>query len=216
MKRGLNLLLSVIFMFSVLLRAPAAGPAQGGAQRLPAGRGADITGVRYERAERTHDAELERAIRRAIGRSEDARATESVGRYFYNRVDLNGDGRPEVLAYLMGLEFCGTGGCNLLVFQSGDNGYRLLAEISLVNNPVVVSRQRTRGWNDLILYVAGGGITRGHYVRLSFDGRRYPANPTVLPALRRGTRIAGVAYMADEVSPEAGLPLSRAQSLDRQ
>ena len=211
MKRGMQLLLGV-FMFSVLLCAPATGQAQSGTQRLPAGRGADISGIRYERSETSRDAELERAIRHALSRSEDAPDTDSAGRYLYNRVDLNGDGRPEALVYLMGREFCGTGGCNLLVFQSGDNGYRLLAEISLVNNPVIVSRQRTRGWNDLILYVSGGGITRGYYVALRFDGRGYPDNPTILPALRRGTRIVGTAYVADEVSPDAGLPLSRGGS----
>ena len=211
MKRGLKLSLSV-FMFFVVLLAPAAGRAQSGLQSLPAGRGADASGVRYERSETARDAQLERAIRLAINAGDSARATESVGRYFYNLVDLNGDGRPEALVYLMGQEFCGTGGCNLLVFQSGDNGYRLRAEISPVNNPIIVSRQQTRGWNDLILYVAGGGITRGYYVRLSFNGQGYPANPTVLPALRRGTRITGVAYVADEVSPEAGLSLAGGQS----
>lgn len=212
MKRELSLLLSV-FMFSLMLFAPAAGQAQSSLQRLPASRGADISGVRYERSETARDAELERALHRAINRSDDsATRSESEGRYFYNLVDLNGDGRPEALVYLMGQEFCGTGGCNLLVFQPVNDGYRLLAEISLVNNPVIVSRQRTRGWNDLILYVAGGGITRGHYVRLSFDGRRYPANPTVLPALRAGTRITGAAYIADEVSPGAGLSLSGGQA----
>ncbi len=211
MKKGLNLWLSVL-MVSVLSLSPMEGSAQSGLQRLPAGRGADTSGVRYERSETTRDAQLERAIRRAVSRSDSAPAGESEGRYFYNLVDLNGDGRPEALVYLLGQQFCGTGGCNLLVFQPGSDGYRLLAEISPVNNPIIVSRQRTRGWNDLILYVAGGGITRGYYVRLSFSGRRYPANPTVLPALRRGTRITGAAYIADEVSPDVGLPLSGGQS----
>ena len=37
-------------------------------------------------------------------------------RYIYGRFDLNGDGRGELLVYLLGSIFCGTGGCNLMLF----------------------------------------------------------------------------------------------------
>ncbi len=127
--------------------------------------------------------------------------------YYHNRVDLNGDGRPEVLVYLFGPYMCGSGGCNTLVFRQTDAGdYQLVADISLTGNPVVVSERRTNGWNDLIFLVAGGGA-RAHYAVLRFDGTRYPNNPTSHPAtpLRRPAR--GKAYLAGSGEKETGFAL---------
>jgi hypothetical protein len=77
----------------------------------------------------------------------------------------------------------------------------------VTRTPIIVSAQRTKGWNDLIVYAVGGGITRGYYVALRFNGRAYPDNPTVLPALGPRARIAGKAYLADDVSTGTGIVL---------
>ena len=128
-------------------------------------------------------------------------------RYYYNRVDLNGDGSFEAIVHLVGPSICGTGGCTTLILQPAPNGYRLVSTITVTRTPIIVSPQRTRGWSDLIVYVTGGGITRGYYVALRFDGRTYPDNPTVLRALRSKAGIRGKAYLADEVSTATGIVL---------
>jgi heat shock protein HslJ len=94
------------------------------------------------------------------------------GRYAYARVDLNGDGKNEVLVYTLGSVFCGTGGCNLLVLAPGGDGYTLVNEFPITQNPVIVSESRTAGWNDLFRHEAGGGA-KPSFVRHAFDGRRY-------------------------------------------
>jgi uncharacterized protein len=99
-------------------------------------------------------------------------------RYFDSAVDLNDDGKNEVIVYLVGPMVCGTGGCNLLVFSPHGTGYRLVSSISVVQTPVRVSTDRTSGWRDLIVHVSGGGAKSGDVV-LAFDGRSYPTNPTV-------------------------------------
>jgi|LakMenEpi03Aug12_release.lakeMendotaPanAssembly.Ray.scaffolds.fasta_scaffold228333_4 hypothetical protein len=43
-------------------------------------------------------------------------------RYTWNRVDLNGDGRPEMVAQVLGPTVCGTGGCPLLIFREPSDG----------------------------------------------------------------------------------------------
>jgi hypothetical protein len=86
-----------------------------------------------------------------------------------------------------------------------------VSKITVTRTPVVVSAQRTKGWNDLIFYATGGGITRGYYVALRFNGRTYPDNPTTLPALGPRAKIAGKAYLADEVSPGGGIVLRPAR-----
>lgn len=127
--------------------------------------------------------------------------------YYHNRVDLNGDGRPEVLVYLFGPYMCGSGGCNTLVFrQTGAGDYKLVADISLTNNPVVVSERRTKGWNDLITLVSGGGV-RAHYAVLRFDGKTYPNNPTSPPAAPLRARARGRAYLVGSGERGTGFAL---------
>jgi len=101
--------------------------------------------------------------------------------YFDAAVDLDDDGQQEVVAYAAGPMVCGTGGCPLFVFKAGEQGYRLVTQVSVVQVPVRVSSQVTNGWRDLVVAVAGGGMPAGNAV-LKFDGTTYPSNPTVSPA----------------------------------
>lgn len=43
-------------------------------------------------------------------------------RYTWSRVDLNGDGRTELLDQVLGPMFCGSGGCPLLIFPEPSPG----------------------------------------------------------------------------------------------
>jgi hypothetical protein len=119
------------------------------------------------------DAELEAAIRAA---SPDYRA-DVIGaggkaRYAAARMDLNADGNEEVFVYLMGPFFCGTGGCNLLVFSQGMDGYSLLADIPTSDPPVIISGQGTGGYADFWRMQSGGGGP-SEYVRHVFESGRY-------------------------------------------
>jgi hypothetical protein len=165
-----------------------------------------LRGVRYIRSETSPDPEIEKAIMQAV--RDNGGAGDEI-RYYYNRVDLNGDGNFEAIVHLVGPAICGTGGCETLILQPARNGYRIVSTIGLTRTPIIVSAQKTAGWSDLIVYVAGGGITRGYYVALHFDGRTYPDNPTVLPSLRARAKITGKAYISDEVTPTNGIVLRR-------
>jgi len=124
------------------------------------------------------------------------------GRYVYGRVDLNGDGRDEVFVYLLGSVFCGTGGCNLLLFTQGAGGYVLVNEFAISRLPVIVSPHKTAGWHDLLRRESGGGAPAS-YVRHTFDGEKYvkrerlPGTPA--PGGRR--------YLAGELDFKQGIPL---------
>ena len=80
-------------------------------------------------------------------------------RYVYAEADLHADHTPETLVYLLGRETCGSGGCTLLVLRAVPDGYALVSRISIVQAPVVVARTATKGWRDLVMLVAGGGLT---------------------------------------------------------
>lgn len=163
--------------------------------------------VQYFYSETSADPKLEKVILQTIpDYSKDASDNpDQFLRYYYNRIDLNGDGRPETVVYLSGRYVCGTGGCEVLIFEFTGQGYKLISDISLARNPVIVSDRKTRGWNDLIMYVAGGGIMRGYYTVLRFDGQKYPENPTVEPALNSISTVKGKALIADDIPSSPGI-----------
>lgn len=106
--------------------------------------------------------------------------TLHLTRYRAAAVDLNGDGASEVLAYTEGPEHCGSGGCDLYVLARRSHGWRIVTQTSVTRPPIRLLSTRTKGWHDLGVHVAGGGILPGYDVRLRFNGRRYPGNPSLL------------------------------------
>lgn len=103
-------------------------------------------------------------------------------RYSFALVDLDGDRREEAVVRVEGSATCGSGGCNLLVLTPAGNSYREVSRHTIIWPPIGVLPARTRGWHDLSVFVAGGGIRPGYHARLRFDGRHYPLNPSVPPA----------------------------------
>lgn len=132
----------------------------------------------------------------------DAAGGPGKDRYVYARVDLNGDGKDEVLVYTLGSFFCGSGGCGLLLFARGNDGYSLVNEFAITQSPVVVSDRKTAGWSDLFRLEAGGGASAS-YVRHAFDGNRY-----VEKGRTPGTQAPpGKVLFGDDLAFEKGIPL---------
>ncbi|MPS68723.1 MAG: hypothetical protein E2586_09520 [Novosphingobium sp.] len=98
--------------------------------------------------------------------------------YAAAETDLDGDGTPEVLVYLGGPMFCGTGGCNLVVLKREGADLRKVSETSVVQLPVGVLESKSHGWRDLAVTVSGGGMAEG-VSRLRFTGKSYPTNASV-------------------------------------
>ncbi len=100
-------------------------------------------------------------------------------------VRTHGEGADQLtVVYLSGPEYCGSGGCNLLILGRSGDGYTVLGETSVTNPPIRILSTQTNGRPDIGVHVAGGGTTEGYEARLAFDGSRYPSNPTVPPAER--------------------------------
>jgi uncharacterized protein len=99
-------------------------------------------------------------------------------RYVDGAADLNGDGRPETVVYVVGPMACGSGGCPTLVFTPDGYGYRLVSSITVTNPPIKASAATTAGWRNLIVRVSGGGA-KAHDAELLSNGKSYPPNPSV-------------------------------------
>jgi len=160
-----------------------------------------IDKTRHIRSEVFRDIKLEKAIIKATdnGYSEVSnRAPKVISRYFYNGVDLNGDKKPEVVVHLYGPYFCGTGGCTTMIFRSVGREYRLVSNITVSKPPIIVTNQRTKGWNNLIILASGGGRyeAAGYYL-LRFDGKNYPNTPDEGTKIRQRSIITGKTLMVD-------------------
>lgn len=112
-------------------------------------------------------------------------AQKTLGTTNYKRADadLNGDGRSEAILYLTDRDNCGSGGCTLVVLSPKGSSYRVVLRSTVTQLPIRVLPTSTRGWRDIGVTVAGGGITRPYVARMRFNGNRYPGNPTVPPAV---------------------------------
>lgn len=123
-------------------------------------------------------------------------------RYAAADVDLNGDGQPEVVAYLMGPNICGSGGCSAVVLVRESGGWRVLTAMDVTQLPIRVLPSRSHGWRDLAVGVSGGGARAGA-VRVRYDGERYGDNPTDADSMS-WARVGGTQLIAED---DRGRPL---------
>jgi len=128
--------------------------------------GIDLSSIEYICSEKERDIKLEKAIVKEF----DLEQYDST-RYYYNKVDLDGDGTPEIFVYLVGFYFCGTGGCSGAIFKEENEEYNLISKFSLVNNPIIISNIKTNGYRDIIMNVYGGGI-ESFFALLKYDGTK--------------------------------------------
>lgn len=103
--------------------------------------------------------------------------SEFPRRFVYDQVDLNRDGSQEFLIGLIGPDFCGTGGCTVLIVS---HDLEEIAQFTLVQYPVYLGSDDkddfTKGYRNI--YLRTGQIG---YVKLIWNGNTYPRNPSTQP-----------------------------------
>lgn len=98
--------------------------------------------------------------------------------------DLNGDGTPEAIVYLVSKGWCGSAGCNMLVLKRTPDSWQVISNVAITGPPIWVLTAESHGWRDIGVWVEGGGVHPGYEAELRFDGRTYPTNPSIPPAVR--------------------------------
>lgn len=99
------------------------------------------------------------------------------------------------LVRLIGPEYCGSGGCQLLVLGAQGDPFANLGNVSIVNTPVRILETSTNGRPDIGVQVRGGGISEPYEAILKFNGTRYPSNPSVIPGVTRN--VGGTVVIAE-------------------
>ena len=89
-------------------------------------------------------------------------------------VDLNADNMDDAVVLLTGPNWCGSGGCTLLVFRGTPSSFKLVSKSTVTDTPIRVSDEQHEGWRTLVVHSRGIGD-----VAMRFDGKRYPANPSL-------------------------------------
>lgn len=120
--------------------------------------------------------------------------------------DLDADGNDELIVYAYGPVACGSGGCSLLVFKRDASGLHAVTKTTVTQEPIRMLTTITNGWRDLSVGVGGGGA-ESRQVRLQYDGKSYPTNPTVLPDTATVGESEGTVLIQDPLQG-AALPAS--------
>jgi hypothetical protein len=102
-------------------------------------------------------------------------------------VHLHGDDRTQWIVYLSGGGWCGSGGCTMLVLEPTATSFHTIAYTTITWPPIRVLDTQTHGWHDLGVIMADKNIHQDYEVRLRFNGRHYPGNPSLQPRTRRST-----------------------------
>jgi len=102
-------------------------------------------------------------------------ASETSHNFIYNAVDLNDDGKEEYLVGLIGGDWCGSGGCTLLVFT---NSIKLNTKMTVVEYPIYVGapggKEVTKGYSNIYIQNRDGSVAK-----MAWNGKKYPTNPSM-------------------------------------
>ncbi len=111
----------------------------------------------------------------------------------FSAAPINGaDGATEeIVVYVSGKQWCGSGGCPLVILAPRGGSYNVMGRVSITWPPIRALGHTTRGRHDIGVWVQGGGIQPGYEAILQFNGTKYPSNPTVPPAIRSSRRPGG-------------------------
>lgn len=97
---------------------------------------------------------------------------------------VDGEGEQRIaLVYLLGMNWCGSGGCNLLILRPVTGGWEQVGNVSRVSAPVRVLNTSTNGLPDIGVTVSGGGGPPAYEAKMSFDGQSYPRFPSDEPLI---------------------------------
>jgi hypothetical protein len=79
----------------------------------------------------------------------DLRDALRQGQLYWGEIDLDGDGRPEILLIDERSDFCGTAGCGALVLTGPRGRWRVIGTITAEHYYFVAFAERDYGWRRL-------------------------------------------------------------------
>jgi hypothetical protein len=124
--------------------------------------------------------------------------TDMTTRFSFAVIEPDFRTREEVVVYISGESWCGSGGCTMLVLVPEGNSFNMIDKTTIVQLPIRVLDGRSNGRAELGVWVQGGGLQPGYEATLRFDGKSYPRNPSIAPARRLSSRNAGTVIIGSD------------------
>ena len=155
------------------------------------------TGVEQKKSETEPNEELSRLIIEYFEIPDDELANT---RYYYNYVDLDGNGKNEIFTVVVGSYTSGSGGSSALWCEEQDGALAVKQELTLINMPVIVADNEENGPKSLILERSGGGAET-EYVELICEDGVYTNVSDAEPAAGLED-ISGVAILCNDLADD--------------
>ena len=138
------------------------------------------------------------ALSAAVRKQVDVAAGAEAPAFSSARVDLDDDGTEDAIVLMSARDFCGSGGCTMMIFHGTKDGFSFVSHSTITNEPIRVLQEKGHGWHTLAVRVRGGGLEPGD-VLMVFDGTGYPLNPSMQPAAA-SERLAGARVLLDRMA----------------
>ncbi len=151
----------------------------------------------------SQDDPLKKFLRQYLGEPNPTSERDWPTQYSFALVDLKDDGTKETIVYISGRDWCGSGGCTMLILAPEVASFKVITETTVTRLPIRVLNTKSSGWYDISVLVAGGGID-AHEAELSFNGQSYPTNPTTPPARPLSDTVDGKTVIPETAK---GMPL---------
>jgi hypothetical protein len=98
---------------------------------------------------------------------------DETTKFSYAFVDLNGDGKDEVIVHVTGRSWCGTGGCQTYILTPQGGSYRFVGRIPATRTPIRVLDKVSHGWHSVSVLVRPDA-SHMYDGELRFNGQKYP------------------------------------------
>ena len=139
--------LSIVALFTMNSAIPALATDECELPTLP---GIDVSQAKIVKQISTRDRSIERYIQKAYSDYIKASSNSQIGiRYSYNKVDLDGDGKAEILLRVTS-SLCGSGGCQISILKLDGQKYLGIDESLSFGRYIVISH-KTNGFKDIIV-----------------------------------------------------------------
>ncbi len=162
----------------------------------------EIQPIKSIQSETQRDREVEESLIKAFS----LKKGEDIIYYYYNKIDLDGDNKPEVIVYAYGPVLSEPDGDSGLVLKEINEGYKVISHFTSLHTPITISDETTNGWKNIILDVFGDGIVPGKAV-MKFDGKSYPTNPLIQPLVSNAYPFNGINILDDDANINPGIRL---------
>ena len=141
---------------------------------------------------------IDRKVQKAVNQYFKIHRTDPKNTKFSSvNYDLNGDGRADAIVFL---DWCSNKGCDMLIFEGQEGGYRFSSRVSQVKAPIVVANSQYYLWQSLLIE------KNKRWLMLDFDGISYPINGNNLQPVNKQDHATSV-ILFSQGTPKNWFPI---------